>query len=141
MSEYIEIYSGSHQNFINRIIHKICVPTIFFTILGMLHAIPSPISLSYLGYFVSLAFYFLTKTKEKYFILILVQLSLFHWLIHFYFNGLNFLWYLGIFVLAWIGQFIGHSIEGKRPSFLTDISYLLVGPVWVFYDLLDRKKD
>ncbi|PZQ26355.1 MAG: DUF962 domain-containing protein, partial [Stenotrophomonas acidaminiphila] len=37
----------------------------------------------------------------------------------------------GVFVLAWIAQFIGHKIEGKKPSFLTDLTYLLIGPVWV----------
>lgn len=39
---------------------------------------------------------------------------------------------LGIFILAWIGQFIGHKIEGKRPSFFKDIQFLLIGPLWVF---------
>ena len=47
--------------------------------------------------------------------------------------GLQNLLYLAIavFVLAWIAQFIGHKIEGKKPSFLTDLTYLLIGPVWV----------
>ena len=38
---------------------------------------------------------------------------------------------IAVFVLAWIAQFIGHKIEGKKPSFLTDLTYLLIGPVWV----------
>ena len=37
----------------------------------------------------------------------------------------------GVFVLAWIGQFYGHHLEGRRPSFLTDLVYLLIGPAWV----------
>ena len=36
-----------------------------------------------------------------------------------------------IFVVAWIGQFIGHSIEGKRPSFFKDVQFLLIGPIWL----------
>ena len=36
-----------------------------------------------------------------------------------------------IFVIAWIGQFIGHEIEGKKPSFLQDIQFLLIGPAWL----------
>ena len=36
-----------------------------------------------------------------------------------------------IFVVAWIGQFIGHKIEGKKPSFFNDLQFLLVGPIWV----------
>jgi uncharacterized membrane protein YGL010W len=38
---------------------------------------------------------------------------------------------LGIFIVAWIGQFYGHKIEGKKPSFLKDLQFLLIGPVWV----------
>jgi uncharacterized membrane protein YGL010W len=36
-----------------------------------------------------------------------------------------------VFVVAWIGQFIGHKIEGKKPSFFEDIQYLWVGPLFV----------
>ena len=36
-----------------------------------------------------------------------------------------------VFVLAWIGQFIGHLIEGKRPSFFKDLQFLLIGPAWL----------
>jgi len=45
-------------------------------------------------------------------------------------SGLGML-LIGIFVLAWIGQFIGHKIEGKKPSFLKDIQFLLIGPAWL----------
>jgi uncharacterized membrane protein YGL010W len=44
----------------------------------------------------------------------------------------------GVFVLAWIAQFVGHGIEGKRPSFFTDLTYLLVGPLWVAAKVLRR---
>ena len=38
---------------------------------------------------------------------------------------------VGVFVVAWIAQFVGHRIEGRKPSFLTDLTYLLIGPAWV----------
>lgn len=38
-----------------------------------------------------------------------------------------------VFAVGWIGQFIGHQIEGKKPSFLKDIQFLLIGPIWLFY--------
>ena len=38
---------------------------------------------------------------------------------------------LMIFIVAWIGQFIGHKIEGKKPSFLQDLQFLLIGPAWL----------
>jgi uncharacterized membrane protein YGL010W len=41
--------------------------------------------------------------------------------------------FLGLFVLAWIGQFIGHQIEGHKPSFLKDVVFLLIGPAWLMH--------
>jgi uncharacterized membrane protein YGL010W len=38
---------------------------------------------------------------------------------------------LALFVVAWIGQFIGHHYEGKRPSFLKDVQFLMIGPLWL----------
>ncbi len=38
---------------------------------------------------------------------------------------------VSVFVLAWIGQFIGHRIEGKKPSFFKDIQFLMIGPIWL----------
>jgi uncharacterized membrane protein YGL010W len=37
-----------------------------------------------------------------------------------------------LFIIAWIGQFYGHKIEGKKPSFFKDLQFLLIGPAWVF---------
>jgi uncharacterized membrane protein YGL010W len=53
---------------------------------------------------------------------------------------INTLVYLafGIFVLAWIGQFIGHKIEGAKPSFLKDIQFLLIGPAWLMNHVFQR---
>ncbi len=44
----------------------------------------------------------------------------------------------GIWVAAWIVQFIGHQIEGKKPSFFRDVLFLLVGPVWILAALYRR---
>jgi len=54
-------------------------------------------------------------------------------ILHFFFQD-RMAWpvSLGIFVVAWIGQFIGHKIEGKKPSFIEDIQFLLIGPLWIF---------
>jgi uncharacterized membrane protein YGL010W len=43
-----------------------------------------------------------------------------------------------VFVVAWVGQFIGHKIEGRRPSFLTDVQYLLIGPAWLMSKAMTR---
>ncbi len=36
-----------------------------------------------------------------------------------------------VFVVAWIGQFYGHKVEGKKPSFFKDVQFLLIGPMWL----------
>ena len=43
-----------------------------------------------------------------------------------------------IFVLAWIGQFWGHKVEGKKPSFLKDLQFLLIGPLWLLHFIYRR---
>ena len=40
-----------------------------------------------------------------------------------------------VFIVAWIGQFYGHKVEGKKPSFIKDLQFLLVGPAWVMYKI------
>ena len=44
-----------------------------------------------------------------------------------------------VFIVAWIGQFIGHKIEGKKPSFFKDLQFLMIGPAWVADSLMQRK--
>jgi len=45
---------------------------------------------------------------------------------------------IAVFVVAWIGQFIGHKVEGHRPSFFTDLVFLLIGPLWTLRKLYQR---
>ena len=43
----------------------------------------------------------------------------------------NWRWAVGLFVLGWVFQFIGHAIEGNQPAFFKNPVYLLVGPLWL----------
>ena len=45
---------------------------------------------------------------------------------------------LAAFVFAWVGQFIGHAIEGRRPSFFKDVQFLMIGPLWLLADVYRR---
>ena len=45
---------------------------------------------------------------------------------------------LVIFVAAWVGQFYGHKVEGKKPSFLKDLQFLLIGPAWLMHFLYKK---
>jgi len=40
-------------------------------------------------------------------------------------------WALGLFVVGWVFQFVGHLIEGNQPAFFQNPIYLLVGPWWL----------
>jgi len=45
-------------------------------------------------------------------------------------------WGLGLFVVGWIIQFVGHYYEGRKPAFADDLVGLLVGPMFVVLELL-----
>jgi uncharacterized membrane protein YGL010W len=43
-------------------------------------------------------------------------------------SGGNLVWVsVGLFVAAWIAQFWGHNVEGKKPSFIKDVQFLMIG--------------
>ena len=53
--------------------------------------------------------------------------------------GPNLVWAgAGIFLFGWVLQFIGHHIEGAKPSFFKDLQFLLIGPLWLLADLYRR---
>src|SRR5690349_2538709 len=145
--QYFNRYAESHQNHSNVFIHWVCVPLIVFSILGLIWAIPVP-HLNFLGKlngYINLAT-FLILFATVYYFRLSFRLGLFMiFTICFFSTGIIFLermarlhhwpemWQvcLVIFVLAWAGQFIGHKIEGKKPSFLEDLQFLLIGPIWL----------
>lgn len=43
---------------------------------------------------------------------------------------------LGLFVIGWILQFIGHAFEGKPPEFFKDYRFLFVGLRWWFVKIV-----
>lgn len=150
---YFDTYAESHQNPTNKLIHWICVPLIFLSIMGLIWAIPFP-KLEFLGSYVTfvnwfsfvmaaviLYYYYLSRMLA--FLMILV-ISFFAWIVVMLEQWQNVggpaLWQvsLAIFVVAWIGQFIGHKIEGKKPSFLDDLRFLLIGPIWLLHFICQK---
>ena len=142
LSEYVNEYSDSHQNKTNQLIHKICVPLIIFSLLGIFKALPVPISWplwldwSLVLVVMALIYYCLFKNIRviaALLALVLPMLLILEWL-----RPRFFLLSLAIFIVGWIGQFIGHKIEGKKPSFFKDLLFLLIGPVWTMNSLLGQ---
>lgn len=137
VQNWLEEYGESHQNKTNKLIHWICVPIIFFTIVGMLFSIKIPIGILEfnVAHFVSiLVVVYYLRLSVSLGVGMLVFISLVLWMCYFLEQYLPMaLWLLCVvlFVLAWIGQFYGHHVEGKKPSFLKDLQFLLIGPMWL----------
>ena len=124
MNQWFDEYSESHQNKTNKAIHWVCVPTILFSIIGILAHFSA--LLTALLLLLSLVFY--ARLDLVLTVAMAALLVVMAWLIYTLPVGVGF--YLGVFVLAWIGQFYGHKVEGKKPSFFKDLQFLLIGPVW-----------
>jgi len=145
---YFDKYGESHQNHTNELIHWICVPAIVFSLLGLVWQIPFP-HLDFLGqyngyfnwasFLIAFAMYYYFTLSPVLFFLMIWIIGLMSWgivkLEQWQAVGGPAAWlvFAIIFVVAWIGQFIGHKIEGKKPSFLDDVKFLLIGPIWLLH--------
>ncbi|MFS4455630.1 DUF962 domain-containing protein [Maribacter sp. 2304DJ31-5] len=143
MDQWFEEYAVSHKNETNILIHFVCVPAIFFSIVGMLMTIPSQFLRNQIGIENALLGNWAVVILLL-FLLFYLRLSLSMFLKMLLFSILCLVgnYYLGqylpllyvsiaFFVIAWIGQFYGHKVEGKKPSFFKDLQFLLIGPAWV----------
>ncbi|MDQ8937205.1 Mpo1 family 2-hydroxy fatty acid dioxygenase [Acinetobacter rudis] len=124
INEWFEEYSDSHQNQTNKKIHWVCVPTILFAIIGILAQWSA--ALTALILILMLVFY--AQLDLVLSIAMAILLVLMAWLVLLLPFGQGF--YIALFVIAWIGQFYGHKVEGKKPSFFKDLQFLLIGPLW-----------
>lgn len=127
-------YADSHRNHHNEVIHFICVPAIVWSILGLLWAI-HPL-LAIVAAAASQIYYF--RLSAPFAIGMLLMTGVFLASL----AAMPPAWVLpmaaAVFVVAWIGHFIGHRIEGKKPSFFDDLRFLLVGPLFVLGFLYRR---
>jgi uncharacterized membrane protein YGL010W len=146
MRDWLDSYSQDHQHPTNRLLHWICVPPIVWSALALLWTIPVPASLLRPGawsvFTIVLTFAWYWKRSHRLGAALLVVLAIFALVCAWTFEQLgpaSMRWLAAcLFVAAWIGQFIGHLFEGRRPSFFTDLAYLLVGPAWLMDKLLNR---
>lgn len=147
MQDWFDAYGHSHQNATNKTIHWICVPAIFYSLIGLLSLIPlGPIeaylpepALPYLHVgtlLIVLALFFFASLS----IMVAIGMAVISFVVLSLVAIANtalgeqaWLFYVTIFVVAWIGQFIGHKIEGAKPSFLEDLKFLLIGPAWLLH--------
>tara|TARA_A100001011_G_C14320943_1_gene850583 strand:+ start:3385 stop:3852 length:468 start_codon:yes stop_codon:yes gene_type:complete len=148
INQWIDSYGESHQNPINKMIHWFCVPLIMFSLLGLLSIITIydeyyvRLNVSHLLIVFAIIFYFRLSFLITIGMFLISSIQL---VIIYYFETLlplqTLLYiYLIVFVIAWIGQFIGHKIEGEKPSFFEDIQFLLIGPAWLLSFIYKKLK-
>lgn len=141
----LDEYGESHKNSTNKAIHWICVPAIFWSIVALLYAIPT----GFLQYVFGSSPYANWAVVTLALVIVyycFLSIPLMFGMLAFGIACIEFtqivasnfdmvLWKLAllVFVVAWIGQFYGHKIEGKKPSFFKDLQFLLVGPAWLMH--------
>ncbi len=132
LQSWLAEYSISHQNPLNKKIHWICVPLITASLIGILWTL-SPIATLII---LILMMIFYARLSMPLF-LVMALFSAFVVCIVAVLSGpltmalSTPIWfYIGIFIIGWVGQFYGHKVEGKKPSFFKDLQFLLIGPAW-----------
>jgi len=140
LDDWLSEYGESHQNKTNKLIHWVCVPGIFLTVVGFLWAVPRPVSWESYGWLnwasivlALVALFYCRLSLSIAFGVIGFSLGCMGLVAWYDQAGLWGLWQTCgvLFVVFWVMQFVGHSIEGKKPSFLQDLQFLLIGPAWV----------
>ncbi len=124
ISEWLDEYSESHQNKTNKLIHWVCVPTIYFSIIGIMAHFSALLT----ALLLVLAFVFYARLDIVLAVAMAALTLMMAWFIWVLPVGIGF--FIALFVFAWIGQFYGHKVEGKKPSFFKDLQFLLIGPLW-----------
>lgn len=140
LDQWYRLYEESHQNPINKAFHIVCIPPIVVSTIALLWVLPHPFASALGGWlnwatifvFGSLVFYIRLNTRIFAIMSLVSGGSL--WAASTYAPLPDFFLAkvaLATFVIGWIGQLVGHKFEGKNPSFLTNLSFLLIGPAWL----------
>src|ERR1700730_2783043 len=126
-------YGEFHRNAANKAIHWVCVPLIVWSVLGALWAV-SPVVV-YFAIGATMVFYVWLSPRLA--LGMLGVMALMVWPLALL-GSSTLIVSIAVFVAAWIGQFIGHILEGRKPAFLQDLRSLLTIPVWVLAGLYRR---
>lgn len=126
-------YGESHQHPVNERIHFIAIPLIMLSLIGLIFCIHPWLAYGFMAasmvYYARLSSVFLAAMG----VWSVLLLALVHAM-----GDARLLLCVAIFVGAWVLQFMGHKLEGKKPSFFEDVQYLWVGPLFVLRPLLQK---
>jgi uncharacterized membrane protein YGL010W len=140
VNQWLSEYGESHQNPLNKRLHWICVPIIVLSLIGLLWSLPVPSAFREVSSLLNWGTLLLLLSVLYYFAMswsLAVGMALIAAIVISLVTALDrlpwSLWAscLSLFVVAWIGQFIGHHYEGTRPSFFKDVQFLMIGPLWL----------
>jgi len=143
IDQWLDAYGESHQNKVNKTIHWICVPTITWTVIALLWDVSFAgnewFNLGTLFIIGALLFYSRLSVSLTIGMAVFATFCVLFIQWHQVITDIA-LWKtaLSLFVIAWIGQFIGHKVAGKKPSFFQDLQFLLIGPAWLLSFLYKR---
>ena len=126
VDELFARYAESHQNPANKAIHWVCVPFITWSVLALIWAW-SPVA-AYVFIVAALIFYLWLSPAIAVGMLGVTAVLVYPMTL---LGPYVLTVAIVVFIVAWIGQFIGHKIEGRKPSFFDDVKFLLVGPAWL----------
>jgi len=145
---WLDEYGESHQHPLNQKIHWICVPLIMLSLVALLSLLPLKLAMLNQYPILNHSGFLLIVIASLYYFFLSIPLfagmipvsALILFAVDFLALVPLPLWQTAtaIFVLAWIGQFYGHKVEGKKPSFLKDVQFLLIGPLWLLSKLYRR---
>ena len=143
-ADWFDEYGVSHSHPTNALLHWVCVPFIVLSVMGLLWSIPVPDAFARLSPWVNWAT-LTTVAALIYYCTLSIRLAVgiacaFALLLALLQALASLPWplwatSLAIFAAAWVGQFVGHAIEGRRPSFFKDLQFLFIGPLWLVMKL------
>ncbi|HEN47436.1 MAG TPA: DUF962 domain-containing protein [Mizugakiibacter sp.] len=144
LDAWFDRYGNDHRHPVNRTIHWVCVPLLLWSVIALLWALPVPSMIGRNGLWAAVvmffAFNFYWRLSRRMGLAMLIVLVLLGGLTEILYRPLGAVALAKlagiVFLATWLGQFIGHTIEGRQPSFLTHLTYLLIGPAWFLSKLL-----
>ena len=146
--EWNNEYAIYHKNKTNKIIHWFCIPLIMYSLFGILSQLSFSFTLNDNNYTINILVIFIVLATLYYFklskklaigmLIVTILLVKLLDIIDIFNSELHLIIYLSIFSIAWVGQFLGHKIEGKKPAFFKDLQFLLIGPLWLLSYIYKR---
>jgi uncharacterized membrane protein YGL010W len=145
VDDLLDEYADHHRDHRNKVIHWWCVPIISLCTVGLLWSVPlvpeagAWCNLGVALLCLAMVYYVLLSPRLALGMLVMCALIA-------VICGIVWTWSVSalrigcgvLFVLAWIAQFLGHKREGKKPAFLKDVQFLLIGPLWLIAQIMRR---